>query len=157
MVVVVVVVLAAEVVGAVEVVAGADDVAAVVVVLVEVAGVEEAAVVVVLIEVDVVGAAEVVVDVVDIAGVVALVVVTAVDALVVADVAVLLLPFPPHPIRSIATITRVIEIPNTFFKFHPFPSVLDFPLEVGGTRSQDILTPLRIKLPIEAKDNLCIR
>ena len=93
----------------------------VVVVFVEVAVVEEAAVVVGLVEVDVVGAAEVVVDVVDTADVVVLVVVAADDTLVVADVAVVLLPFPPHPIRSIATITRVRDRPKTLFKFHsPF-------------------------------------
>jgi len=108
----------------------------------DVAGVEEAAVVVVLAEVDVVGAAvvvlglvevvaivvvlvadvigaaEVVVDAVDTADVVALVVVAADDTLVVADIAVVLLPFPPHPIRSIATITRVREIPKILLKFH---------------------------------------
>jgi hypothetical protein len=69
----------------------------------------------------------------DVAGVeeavVALVVVTTGDELVV----VALLPFPPHPMKSAATITRDREIPNTFFKLHPSSPVFGFPFEVGNT------------------------
>jgi len=89
---------------------------------VEETGVDDAAVVVV----DVAVAVEVVAEADDVAGAeevaVALVVVTTGDELVV-----VLLPFPPHPMKSVATITRDREIPNTFFTFHPPSPVFGFP------------------------------
>jgi hypothetical protein len=104
----------------------------------EVAGVEDAAVVlaavVVLGAVDGVGAVEVVAAADDAAGVeeivVALVVVTAGDEVAVV---VVLPPFPPHPMPRVATIARVKEITNTFFKLHPSSPVFGFPFEVGNT------------------------
>ena len=112
----------------------------------EVAGVEDAAVVLVA---EVVGATDEVAGIDDVADAeevaVALVVVIAGDELVVIEVLVVLLPFPPHPIRSAATITRVKEIPKIFFKFHPSYPAFGFPAGNWGHRGQDIVTPLGTK------------
>jgi hypothetical protein len=70
-------------------------------------------------------------------------VVTTGEELVVEDVAVVLLLFPPHPIRSIVTITRVREIPKTFFKLPPSSDVM-FPMKNWDT-GVNILTPFWTK------------
>ena len=99
----------------------------------EVAGVEDAAVVLVA---EVVGATDEVAGIDDVADAeevaVALVVLTAEDELAEVVLVVVLVvssPFPPHPIRSAATITRVKEIPKIFFKFHPSYPAFGFPAE----------------------------